>query len=167
MSATAAPPANEAPVAADATRPKRKRLLLVAVALVAVLAGAGAGYLVFSGDEADATTPASDAAPAAVVEEGAIVEVGTLTTNLSGQPPHYARVGVGLVTDATADPAAVESKLALVKDAIITELSGHTAEDLRGDDGVEGLRASLDDQVTALFEGGEVVRVVLTELLVQ
>ena len=50
---------------------------------------------------------------------------------------------------------------------MITEVSSTTAGDLQGRTGVEALRGTLTEAVTALFDDQQVVRVVLTELLVQ
>lgn len=168
--APAAPPtpaATQAPDGAEggsAPPKKRRRLLLVVVGVVMLLLGAGAGYMFMSGADAEATDEDAEPAP---VEEGEILDVGTLTTNLSGQSPRYARVGVGLVLAADANPATVESSLPLVKDAIITEISRHSAPELQGDAGVRTLRDGIGTSVTSLFDDGQVVRVVLTELLVQ
>lgn len=162
--APTAPAATEVPDGAESAPPKKRRRLLLVIVGVVVLLGGGAGYMVMSGGDAEA---AADDAEPAPVEEGEIVDVGTLTTNLSGASSRYARVGVGLVLAADADPATVESSIPLVKDAIITEISRHTAEELQGDAGVRTLRDSIGTRVTGLFVDGEVIRVVLTELLVQ
>lgn len=151
------PTAYEAP-----PRRPRRRLLLLAVMLAVVL-GAGAAFALTTGDAVAPET--AEEHPA--VEEGEIVDVGTLTTNLAGEPAQYARVGVALVLSADADVAAVEADLALVKDAAIAEISRHTASDLRGEAGVKALRTGLSGAVTALFDDEKVVRVALTELLVQ
>lgn len=160
---TAAP---DAPAEAVEPTPRRGRIrLLVVGAVVAVLIGGGAAWFLTGGASAD-TGPQAEAGPAPV-EEGEILEVGTLTTNLGGDRPAYARVGVGLVLAAGTDPAVVEGDLALVKDAAISEIARHGAEELQGEDGVTALRDGLTSAIGALFEDGEVIRVVLTELLVQ
>lgn len=160
MSATATTPA---PAAAEpaATGPKpRRRLLIVGVAVLA-LAAAG-GYVVLGGDAGPSTAPAE-----APVVEGVVAEVGTLTTNLAGPAAHYARVGIALVLREGVDPAVVEERFALVKDAAITEIGRHDPATVSGSDGTEALRAGLTAKVQALYPDGEVLRVVLTELLVQ
>lgn len=165
--APAAPAAAQAPDGAEAeadSAPPKKRRRLLLVGVVVLVLGVGAGYMLMSGADAEATDEDAEPAP---VEEGEIVDVGTLTTNLAGQSSRYARVGVGLVLTADADTATVESRLPLVKDAVITEISRHGAEELQGDAGVRTLRDGIGASVTGLFDDGEVVRVVLTELLVQ
>lgn len=147
---------------APARRPRRRLVLLVLAGVVAIVLGGGAAYaLTMGGDDAPA---ADEPTP---VEEGEILEIGTLTTNLAGPTPQYARVGVALVLAAGVDAPAVEADLALVKDAIISEVSRHAAADLRGHEGVQALRSGLSTAVADLFEDGTVVRVALTELLVQ
>ena len=163
---SASPPAT-APgpdaTAEEAPAPRgRRRLQLVIVGVVAILLGGGGAYVLSTGG-ADAST-SDDPVP---VEEGEIVEVGTLTTNLAGPTPQYARVGVALVLAAGADSSAVQADLALVKDAVISEVSSHAAADLQGQAGVSALRTGLTEAVAALFEEDTVVRVALTELLVQ
>lgn len=167
MSAAPAAPAPTATPAAETPAAGRSRrwplLLLAAVVAVAVGAGAAA-FLGAGGAGAD---PAAEPSTPPPVQEGQIVDVGTLTTNLSGQGAHYARVGVAVVLAEGVDPATVEADLPLVKDAVITEISRHDAAGLRGAEGVQALRGSLTDAVVGLFEEGQVLRVALTELLVQ
>lgn len=163
--APTATPAAPAEAAEPAPRRGRARLIVVG-AVLAILIGGGAAWFLTGGASTD-TSSGEDAAAAAAVEEGEILEVGTLTTNLGGDRPAYARVGVALVLAADADPTVVEGDLALVKDAAITEITRHGAEELQGEEGVASLRDGLTAAVGALFEDGEVVRVVLTELLVQ
>lgn len=161
---SAAPPATAtAPTAPEAPAPRgRRRLLVIVLCGVAVLLGGGAAYVLTTGGADAATT--EEPPP---VEEGEIVEVGTLTTNLAGPTQQYARVGVALVLAAGADTSAVEADLALVKDAVISEISRHGAADLQGHEGVAALRTGLTEAVGDLFEEDTVVRVALTELLVQ
>jgi flagellar FliL protein len=143
----------------------RSRRLLAIIAAVLVLGIAAGGYLFLSGGAADAD-PAPEPAPEDVAE-GPVVEVGTLTTNLAGTPARYARVGLAVVLTAEADPAAVEARFPLVKDAAITEIGRHDAAMLQTADGSGALRDGLTEAVVSLYPDGEVVRVVLTELLIQ
>lgn len=166
MSAAPATSPAAAPEAGEPAPRRRRGRLLILAAVLAVLVGGGAAWFLTAGASAD-TDADADAAPPAAVEEGEILEVGTLTTNLGGDRPAYARVGVALVLAADADPTVVEADLALVKDAAITEITRHGADELQGEDGVAALRDGLTSAVGALFEDGQVLRVVLTELLVQ
>lgn len=154
----------DSPVAAPAPdAPKRsKRLLLVVVA--AVVAAAAAGYVVSS---RGAGAPAEEAPAEAAVAEGEVLEVGTVTTNLAGSPGRYARVGVALVLAADADPVAVQGRIALVKDAALRVIGRQEAAALQTPEGSTALRAQLTEEITAVYPEGTVLRVVLTELLVQ
>lgn len=164
---SAAPPAPaptpEAEAEGEEAPPRRGRRRLLLAALLAVLLGGGAAWML-TGPEDPA---AGEDGAAAEVEEGEILDVGTLTTNLTGNPPRYARVGVALVLAADATASEVQPDLPLVKDAVITQVSGHVAADLQGQEGVATLRDGLTAAVDDLFDDGQVVRVVLTELLVQ
>lgn len=150
--------------AAPAAPPARSRRLVLVVAVV-VLAGvlASVGYAVFLRTEDADAASAAEAAPV----EGAVVEVGTLTTNLAGAAGRYARVGIAVVLAEGADTAAVEARFALVKDAAIGEIGRHDAAALAAADGTERLRAGLAERIRELYPDGEVLRVVLTELLIQ
>lgn len=161
MSTTTAPPTTTAEPSQEAPARRRSRLRLVIVAIV-VLVGAGVGgYLFLTGGEA--ASAEVEAPPA----EGAVVEVGTLTTNLAGSPGRYARVGLALVLAEGTDPATVEERFALVKDAAISELGQHDAATLQGPEGSQELRDGLARRLGQVYPDGEVLRVVLTELLVQ
>lgn len=149
----------------SSTRRWRKAIVVGLAALVVAGGLAGVYFLVLDGGgdpERDAE-PTVDASPS----EGPIVEVGTLTTNLAGAAGRYARVGIALVLRADADAAVVEQRLALVKDAAIGEIGRHDVATLSGGDGPELLRKGLSDTIRELYPEGEVVRVVLTELLIQ
>lgn len=137
----------------------RRGLIVMAAGLVILLGGAGYMFLGVGGAEPDADV----AEPA----DGSIVEVGVLTTNLSGPTARYARVGVALVLHPDADPAAVAARFPLVKDAVIDEIGRHEPAALQGADGGALLRAALTQRVQGVFPDGEILRVVLTELLVQ
>lgn len=136
----------------------KKKLLMIV--LPVLLAAGGGGYFMFgTGDEAMATE--TTVVP---VIEGDVIMVDTMTVNLPDE--HYAKVGFGLVLDSMADPATVEMKLPIIKDAALSILTGFDAEELSTKEGMERLRRELTAYATMEFEDS-VVRVVLTELLVQ
>lgn len=167
---SAAPPATQSePAPAAEAAPKRRlwRRWPVLLLVAALLGGAAAWMLTSEGAGAEGEDPKQAAGEPAEVEEGEILDVGTLTTNLAGANPRYARVGVALVLSAGTPSSAVQPDLPLVKDALITEISSHSAGDVQGREGVEALRKTLTRAVTGLFDDQQVVRVVLTELLVQ
>lgn len=148
----------------EGTPPRRsRRRLLVSLVVVLALAASGAGYLLLTGSD----EPADEPVAAGPVEEGAVVEVATVTTNLAGSGDRYARVGIALVLSVDADPVVVASRFALVKDATISEIGRHDAAALQQPDGVGALRRGLGERITELYPDGDVLRVVLTDLLVQ
>ncbi|MEX0835330.1 MAG: flagellar basal body-associated FliL family protein [Nitriliruptor sp.] len=157
---TATAPVGQTDTDASAPRRPRRKLLFIGIVVAVLLAGAASYVLVLGPDAA-----ADEAVP--VVEEGAVIEVGTLTTNLAGTPAQYARVGVALVLSADADQSEVTARFPLVKDAAIAEIGRHAAASLQGEEGLEPLRRGLTERIQAVYPDGEVVRIALTELLVQ
>jgi flagellar protein FliL len=153
LTATAA-----APTAAPPPR-RRRTLLLVGLLLVALVGGGGAAAVLLLGGEAEA-----EEAP---VAEGAVVPVAELTANLAGERIAFAKVAFSAVLAEGTDAAAVSDRFALVKDAAITELSTFAPDHLRTTAGMDELRARLTERAAALYPDGEVLRIVLTELVVQ
>lgn len=134
------------------------------------------GYFMFGRGGAAADPTTTTTIPLSEEAEGAIVTAGTLTVNLADETPRYAKVGVALVLVEGSDPLAVEAKLPLVLDAVLSEVSGMTADALLSASGFEALRVSIGAAAAAIYnetseddatEVRVVKRVVLTELLVQ
>ena len=147
-----------------APRRGRKKLLIVVLLLlvVAVAAGALTGMLPgFGGGGQDAT-----ATPAAPVE-GAVVDVADMTASVGGDQPGYVRFGFAAVLAEGADQTAVAARFALLKDAALTEISRTSLPALRTPDGIEALRAALTARAHEIYPDGEVIRIVLTDLLIQ
>lgn len=138
-----------------------KKLVLIVVP-VALASAAGAYFL--RGGSAEAATPTTSTY---AHEEGEVLEVETLTVNLVGEEQRYARVGVALVLAEGAPAEEVEGRLPLVRDAAITVLTEFTAADLQTREGMMRLRERISEEAVELFEHGEVIRAVLTELIVQ
>jgi flagellar protein FliL len=144
---------------AELVEEPRGRRKLVLVLLVVVLAAAGGGWW-FLGPAA-----ADDEPPADV--DGEIVAVPPMTTTVGRSSLHHARVSLAIVLTVDADPLEVEPRLPLLQDALLREMAGLTAEELRSAEGSDALRARLSVAARELW-GEEVVRrVILTELLVQ
>ena len=137
------------------------RVKLLVVALV-VLAGAGVGAKTFL-----LPAPAADEGAPAVVEEGPVVTIGQMTTSLAGEGTHYARVDLAAVTNAAADPASLEERFPLMRDEALDVLMGFSAQDLRTVEGADRLRTALTARAQEVWEDEQVLRVVLTDLLVQ
>lgn len=141
-----------------------------------IVATLAVGYFLFGRGGAAAEAVPTTTIPLSEEAEGAVVTAGTLTVNLADETPRYAKVGVALVLVEGTDPLPIEGKLPLVLDAVLTQVSGMTAEDLLSTEGFESLREGIGEAAAAIYnetpEDGSaevrvVKRVVLTELLVQ
>jgi flagellar FliL protein len=136
-----------------------KKIILMVLPAVVV----GAGMFFFLGGKSDAS---AETTTTTVVEEGDVIDVDTLTVNIVGEDGRYARVGFAMVLSSTAVGEDVAKKLPLVRDAAIDVLTGYNATELQSKDGQERLRQELSDRASELYDG-DVLRVVLTELIVQ
>lgn len=146
--------------AAEEKKDGKKKLIMMGLPVLVLLA---AGYMVLGGgggDEAEAAEP-----PPPV--EGAVVAADPITVTMSGDPVHYVKLTFALVMEETADRSAVEGKLPLMYDAAISVVGTYDAEDLRVPAGLDRLRSDLTDRATEVYPDGEVLRVVLTEVIVQ
>jgi flagellar protein FliL len=141
----------------DTPRTGRKRLLLLGVLPLLAVVTVGV-FVLLRPAEAEGAAPPPP--------EGEIIEVAEMTANLS-QSGRYARVTFAVVLREGADAAAVEASFPLLQDAALTTLSGLSADDLRGPEGVGELRAELTDAARRLHPDGDVSRVVLTDLVIQ
>lgn len=151
-------------VTAPAARSGKRKLVVVMLVVAAVAAGTLGGRLLFAGDPAD-PGEAVEAAPTPV--EGEVVTVAELTASLGGSGAHYARVEFGAVLADTATAAAVEPRFPLLKDLALTTVMGFEPDELRTVAGADRLREELTARAAEVFPDGEVLRIVLTELLVQ
>jgi flagellar protein FliL len=138
---------------------KKKIILMVVPALLAV----GAGAFFFLGGSGEASAPTTTIAPI----EGEVITIDTLTVNLVGEENRYARLGFAVILDSLADAGVVEAKLPLLQDAAIGVMVHYDSTTLQSVEGQEQLRQELTDASIALFPEGEVLRAVLTELIVQ
>lgn len=136
----------------------KKIILMVAPALAV-----GAGMFFFMGSGSADAGPTTTLAPI----EGGVIPVETLTVNITGEESRYARVGFAVVLDSLADPTVVEGKLPLLQDAALQVMVKYDSATLQSVAGQEQLRQELSDASVALFPDGEVLRAVLTELIVQ
>jgi flagellar protein FliL len=137
---------------------RMKKIILLVVPALAI--GVGAFFFLGSGQE---TGPTTTMAPI----EGEVIPIDTLTVNLVGEQGRYARLGFAVVLDSTAASGVVDSKIPLLQDAALGIMVGYDAETLQSAAGQERLRGELTEASIALFPDGEVLRAVLTELIVQ
>ena len=137
--------------------------------LIGMIGGAvvllGVVYFMFlsggGGDEEAAVTTTT------VPVEGAVIEVDEMTVTLSDNPVRYARLKFAVVLPEGGDSAAVGDRVPVLKDAVLDVVSAYTAAELVGPEALAGLRERLTEQALTVYTEGEVLRVVLTEVLVQ
>jgi flagellar FliL protein len=126
----------------------------------------GAVYFLFLGggggdaEEAGVTTTT-------VPIEGPVIEVDEMTITLSDDPVRYARLKFAVVLPLGGDTAAVGERVPVLKDAVLDVVSSYTAAELVGPSVLDGLRDELSAKALEVYDEGVVLRVVLTELLVQ
>lgn len=143
------------------------RKLKLAVLVVVFLAAAGvAGSFVLRGGAAEGKKDGAGNM-AEELREGEVVEVEPLTVNLAEPGLHYARVGLGLVLVEGADGGEVTARLALLKDALISTVASFGSRTLVTVEGQEKLRRALTRVAHEVYGEDTVLRVVLTELVVQ
>jgi len=97
---------------------------------------------------------------------GEVVEVGQMTVNLA-DATRYARVSFSLVLVEGLTADAVAAKYPYLKEAVLFEFSKVSAPDLRAPGGLDAIASRLSEGARAIYTDGEVIRLVLTELLVQ
>lgn len=157
MSATTAPAPAFVEEAAAPSGGKRKLIVIVLVLLL-VVGGGAAKFLLGSGAEE---------AEAAEVVEGVVVPLEPLTTTTGTATLSHARVALALILVEGADEVTVTERAPLLQDALLREVATMNADQLRSSEGSDQLRVALTAHAQEIWPDGEVLRVILTELLVQ
>ena len=141
-----------------------KKKLIIIIAGVVVLAGGG--YFMFGGKSSEDEAVAAEEIE---VVEGEAIEIGKLTIVLAdeGETLRYARIGLAVVLSELGDSGYVGARVSLIQDAAISVISEMTSDDLRGAGGAQDARDALTQRVLEIFPDGDVVRVVLTEMVLQ
>jgi flagellar protein FliL len=147
----------------EAAKGGKKKLILILAVVLVLGGGGGVGAMLLLGGDAEAEEVAEEAPP----EEGLVAPVAEMTANLAGPTTAFARVQFSAVLTADAKLADVEPKFPLLKDAAISELSTFQADHLRTTQGMEDLRVRLAERAAEIYPDGQVLRIILTELLVQ
>lgn len=129
-------------------------LVLFAAVWFLFLSGGG-------GDDAAADTTTT------VPVEGVVIEADQMTVTLADEDVRYARIRFGVVLPEGGDTAAVGERMPVLKDAVLDVLAGYTAAELIGRQALADLRGRLTAAALDVFPDGEVLRVVVTEVLVQ
>lgn len=154
---------------ADGDAAAKKKLDPKTLLLGLLLVGGAAWFFLLRPapvDPAEAAAAAAEAAEAPPVE-GEIVQVEVMTVNLSSPELSFARLGVALVLAENGVSDDVLPRMALFRDAAISEIAQWGPDDLRTPAGHQLLRDGLTAVADEVWADGEVLRVVLTELLVQ
>jgi len=142
---------------------KKGKGKLVAIVVAAMLVGGvGAKFTVLSSGKAGTPKPTPTPTP----EPGEVIDLGDLTINLA-EPSRYALVGLAVELGKTADPAKITTQMPLLKDAGVRKLNGLSAATLISSAGQDQVRAELTDQAQQIFGKDKIVRVLLTEVVVQ
>jgi flagellar basal body-associated protein FliL len=102
-----------------------------------------------------------------VPAEGAVIEADQMTVTLADDPVRYARITFAVVLPEGGDSAAVGERMPVLKDGVLDVVAGLTAADLVGPQSLASLRESLTEKAIEIYPDGQVLRVVLTEVLVQ
>lgn len=155
--------ADETPKTEEAKSGGRSRKKIIILAAVVLFAAAGGFFAMRLLSTPANATPAEDATPV----PGEIIEVAQMTTTLPGTPPHLARVSFSLQLSADAAAAEIQPDLPLLKDAAVTELAESNADTLMTTEGVDDLRARLLERANEIYDEDRVLKVLVTELVVQ
>jgi flagellar basal body-associated protein FliL len=151
----------EEAVAEEAKKGKGKLIGIVGGVVVLL----GVVYFMFlgggGGDAAAGVTTTT------VPAEGAVIEADQMTVTLADDPVRYARITFAVVLPEGGDSAAVGERMPVLKDGVLDVVAGLTAADLVGPQSLASLRESLTEKAIEIYPDGQVLRVVLTEVLVQ
>ena len=139
---------------------KKKLMIGGGVAVLAVV-----GYLFLGGGGGD--PEAAGTTTTTVVMEGAVIESDEMTVNLADDSVRYARIKVGLVLPVDGDSTAIGERMPILKDSILGVVGRYDAATLLEPDTLDELRQRFTDEANEVWTEGEVLRVVITELLVQ
>jgi flagellar FliL protein len=140
---------------------KNKLFMIMTIMLAAILlVGAVAATVIYKmNNTAEAKGPTIDE----VLEDS--VDIPQLTTNLASDD--YIRISFKIQTDSTDAKDEVQKRDFQVKNIIIQELSEKQAKDLQGKEGKLQLENTLKDRINHLMKDGKVVKVYITDSLLQ
>lgn len=152
-------------MAEEEVAPKKKSKMKIiapigAVALLAVV------YFVFMGGGGEAEEEAG-VTTTTVVVEGPVIEAEQMTINLADDDARYARLKFAVVLPLGGDGAAVGERFPILKDSVLDVVIAYTADDLRQPGILDTLRGEFTDKAMEVWPDGEVIRVLITELLIQ
>jgi flagellar protein FliL len=131
-------------------------IMLVAIALVGAVA---VTIILKASDEGKEKEPTIEE----VLE--ASVDIPELTTNLASDD--FIRISFKIQTDSKKAKHELEQRDFQIKNIIIQELSEKKAEDLKGKEGKLLLEQTLKENINSLMHEGHVVKVYITQSLLQ
>lgn len=138
----------------------RGRLLVIILVVLLVVGGGGGAAWWLLGGSADADEPRE-------LVEGEIVTLESLTTTTGEAQLRHARVGIALVLAEGERADQIASREPLLMDALLREVAGMEADELRSREGSERLRQRMTVEAQSIWGEEVVLRVVLVELLIQ
>ncbi len=144
------------------------KVIIMGIALV-VIAAMGSAYITFLVFSRSVGVVSGQAA----VEKqgyGPIHEIGEFTVNLMVPPgfaPRFVRTGVAVEVSDKRCLTELTQREAQVRDAVIAILRSKTHDDIAGASGMEKLRHEIAGAISDLLQGGKVVNVFFTDLVVQ
>ena len=152
----------EAEEQAEAPAKSKKKLIMIVVGVL-VLAG-GAFVFLGGGGGGDAEAAVTTTT---IPVEGPVLEADQMTVNLADDDLRYARIKFAVVLPEGGDTAAVGERFPVLKDAVLDVVSGYSADQLLGRSALDSLRDEFTAAAHDVWVDGEVLRVVITEVLVQ
>jgi len=95
-------------------------------------------------------------------------ELGEFITNLRGDAGrHFIRVRINVELAGKEAATEASDKSLLIRDTILAVLRSQHAQDLAGEEGMQRLRETLKERLSAVFERSRVVRVLFVEFVIQ
>lgn len=139
-------------------------MLLIFLVTVGVI-GAGAFYFVTN----TSSTAEADEAEAEVLSAEEMAEnsweLEELTTNLADD--HFIKASFKIQLDSTKGKEELEKRDYQVKNAIIMDLSSRSAESLQTTEGLKEMEQALQETINKEMTKGKVVKVYITQRLIQ
>ncbi|MGA9595241.1 MAG: flagellar basal body-associated FliL family protein [Acidimicrobiia bacterium] len=145
--------------------PKKGKGKLIGIVGGVIVLLAAAYFLFFSGGGGG--DPEADMTTTTVPAEGPVIEMDEMTVTLAGDPVHYAKIRFAVVLPEGGDTTVIGDRVPILKDAVLGEVSGLTVDEMLGAGALDNLRDQLTAAALRVFTEGEVLRVVVTEVLVQ
>jgi flagellar basal body-associated protein FliL len=139
-----------------------KMPLVIFAVVAALLAGGGAAYLLLP-------APAAEAKPKEKVTVGKILPVDSFIVNLNeAKATRYLKVTISVMLTDESLEEAVKLRMDILRDGVLTYLSGLSIDDVRGSETKELIRERMLELANESLGEGEVVQQVLfKEFVVQ